>query len=100
MRIEPKAAMPLASSQMDFPHALERYLVYIVGERLSGISFVRPDVMQVEQDAAIGLVGNERHKLAIRQILGPRSQVIHSRLNGERDRQANRQCANRSNRRF
>ena len=93
MRIEPKAAMPMASSQMDLPHALERYLVNIVSERLSAIAFVRPDVMQVEQDAAIGLVGNARHKLAVGQFLGPRSQVIHPSLNGKRDRQTSCQRA-------
>src|SRR5258705_13993177 len=72
MSIEPEPAMAMPSSQMDLPHALEGNLVDIVSECLSAIAFVRPDVVQVKQDAAISLVGNPRHKLAIRQFLAAR----------------------------
>ena len=65
MSIEPIASVIVATGQVQLPHALERQLIQVVTEGLAAIAIVRPDIVQIEQDAAIRGFGDASHKFTV-----------------------------------
>jgi hypothetical protein len=73
---------------MQLPDALERQLRQEGLDRLPAVPVVGEDVVQIEQDAAVGGLDHPRHELSVGQLVRPRAEVIHAGL----DRQGHRQC--------
>ena len=77
VRLEP-------AGQVHLPDPLQRQRGDEVVDGLAPVSFVGPDVVQVEQDAAVGAVGDGGDVLAIAEITIDRLQVVGRGFDEER----------------
>src|SRR5262249_26252141 len=76
------------AGNVDLPYPLERQLVHEFIQRLTPIHAVAIHVVQVEQDSAVSRLDYARHELAVRQFVLARSEVTHSRLHCDWNRQS------------
>src|ERR1039458_643983 len=78
--------MPLkAPRQMNLPHAVQRNLVQELKDLLPAVAIVGINVVKIQQNSAIRAVHEFRNELAVGKLDGTRSQVVPSRLDGERN---------------
>ncbi|MDH5823674.1 hypothetical protein QFW77_11820 [Luteimonas sp. RD2P54] len=86
MRIQPVAAVEAAAGEMDLPDPLERQPGERLAHRLPAVALVDPQVVQVEQQAAVGTARDFGDELAVGELAGARAQVVDVVL--DRDRYA------------
>src|SRR5262252_6945308 len=76
VRIDPISAMAGAAGKMDLPDALEWKMIDVLANALPSVAMICPDIVQIEQDAAVGAFGDASDEFAIGYFLGARLQVV------------------------
>ena len=85
VRVEPEAAALEPAGQVHLGDPVERELGQELTGGLAPVALVRPDVVEVEQDAAVGRLGHRGDEGAVGDLVGPGPQVADGRLEGEGD---------------
>src|SRR5262249_31096941 len=78
-------------SDVYFPYPLERKMIDVVPDALSPMMLVHPDILQVEEDTAVGILGHTSHKFPIRQFIAPGLQIADATFQHDRHGYARRQ---------
>lgn len=91
MGIEPVAMREFRTRDMDFPHAFKRELAQDTVDAGTSVSFVDPEIAEVEQNAGIRLVGDGGEKIAVVHFTEPRGEVVHAGF--KRERQSDCRCS-------
>src|SRR5262245_43474712 len=98
MRVQPEAVPLHASGKVDLPNALEWQLMQILVQRLPAVHAVAVDIVQVQQEPAVGAFDHAADKISVGQLIREGPQVAHSGLNRDRYRQRRLQHPDRGRR--
>jgi len=83
VRVEVIAARLETTGQVHLPDAIEWQLGEVVGHRLAAVALICPDVVEVQQDTAISLLGDCRHVRAVVEVAWDRAEVVGRGLHQE-----------------
>ena len=85
MRVEIKAAVQMAARYVNFPDPLERNCVEHALDALPAVALVGEQVVKVEENSAVGVLGDGGEEVAVFHVFVARRKVIDARFEGDRN---------------